>query len=181
MSLKKTVSGKTVPAKTISPKISVPIVHKKQNLKRTIAFSRATRKTASLPLGQRKITQTGHNGLREIVLDIATQGKQELSRKRLSNRVVMPPKQQVELIGIQRSHRPKPTVSKTDSSNTSSSRRRSLRSQSSSTKKYVSHKTSRKRSLKKLRSPKKSSQRTHSAAPSNQVLGTFRTTKSFGD
>jgi serine/threonine protein kinase len=189
----KKVSRETIAAKTISPKTPAPIVRKKQTLKRAIAFSRETRKTASLPFGERKIVQTGRNGVREVVLEIATQGQQEMARKTLINRVISAPKKQIELLGT-RAARAKPSVSQTSSSpssrrrsgstqsqSASHSRRRATSARAISTKKYTSKKAAPKRSSKKSRSSKGSSSPARGVVPSSQVFGSFRVPGSYGD
>jgi serine/threonine protein kinase len=196
--------------KTASQKTILPIVRKKQTLKRAIAFTRETRKSASLPLGTRKIVQTGHSGVREIVLEIAMQGRQELSRKILTTRVVSAPRKQVELLGTRAPRRAQATAAKSFTTSSASTRRRAgstseksaaslrrvpksratfkkkssprkLASQKSSSRKSSSAKSSAQNSSKKARSSQDARDRSPGVVPSSQVFGSFRLPGSPGD
>jgi serine/threonine protein kinase len=65
----------------------------------TVAFRRQVRNSSSLLRGQSRVIQTGRNGLREVTLAITMRSKQEISRRRIGERIIRNSVPQIVVVG----------------------------------------------------------------------------------
>ncbi|MDQ3815089.1 MAG: protein kinase [Armatimonadota bacterium] len=101
-----TVAAPPTPEPTFEPTVvptpaATSIPRRVTRLRRTekIPYPRQTQRTAALFIGQERTRQRGQEGVREVTVEVTTQGQRELARRRLSSRVIKQPIPQIELVG----------------------------------------------------------------------------------